>query len=78
MTELNSKGESNRARAIERLAAKLYDTESAGGKSWLMLGWNIRQPWMNKARQQFQETGSPFGIPGLWRALRSMLSGERS
>ena len=47
-----------RARAVERLAEKMYQAGNPGLRPWLRLGWGVREVWMKRASQVL-ENGSP-------------------
>jgi hypothetical protein len=57
-------------RAVERLAKRLYDDSESGASSWLRLGWDKREIWLNQAREALTVPRSSFDWLYFWRPAR--------
>jgi len=51
-----------RARTVERLAQKLYERANTqpDARSWVWLGWDMREAWLARARASLDTGGASF------------------
>ena len=59
--------EPKHARAVERLAFRMYEASETSGIPWLRRGWTVRVAWLKAAQERLQDTGMYTGGSALWR-----------